>query len=167
MSATAVCKQCGNELGEAGGSLCVGCQNERAGLCRWCGLRAPQSASELCGECEASAKRVVATGSFAGDLERPALKSSNRATAPSGAPGLHVAITRSQLRDLRDGHLVTLRSAGGERAQLTFGTLSEVQIEALAAGRPVQLHLVIDTERTRVTIAPAAGPTPAGATGGH
>lgn len=153
MNPVRLCTRCGNELGLADEDLCTGCQNELAGRCRWCGLRPPQHPSELCGECESSAELVEATGSFAG------------ATAPNDAGTLRLAITRSQLGDLRDGHLVCLRSAEGERAQLTLGTVKEVHIEALAAGRPAHLHLVIDDERTPVTITPATGSAPAGSSG--
>jgi hypothetical protein len=139
MSILRACGRCGNELGASGGELCVGCENERHGRCRWCGDNPPTPGSELCAACETAGTIVAARGSFAATAGEPAVAS----------------ISASQLGDLRDGHQVQLQTLAGEHLELAPGELADVQIETLATGRQVVARLRVDGERTMATIVPA------------
>ena len=64
-------------------------------------------------------------------------------------------ISPVQLGDVRDGHLVELKTDAGEGVQLAVGDLTEVQIEALASGRPVDVGLAADGEPVAARIIPS------------
>jgi hypothetical protein len=79
------------------------------------------------------------------DEETPDWASARRAT---------LGISPVQLGDVRDGHLVELKTNAGEGVQLAVGDLTEVQIEALASGRPVDVGLAADGEPVAARIIP-------------
>ena len=69
VSANRYCPRCQNDLLDGGPDLCVGCRNEQDGLCRWCGCRPPQQASDLCARCENASAVAIETGSFRAAVE--------------------------------------------------------------------------------------------------
>jgi hypothetical protein len=68
-----------------------------------------------------------------------------------------VRISPEQLGNLRDGHRLSLQTDLGEHAELAPGDLTEVQIEAPAARRPVTAGLEIDGDLTIATISASEG----------
>ena len=79
-------------------------------------------------------------------------------TPPASDERTTLRISPEQLGDLRDGHLVDLESNAGEGVELALGDLSEMQIEALAGGRPVDLRLAVDGEAIVARIIPSGRP---------
>jgi hypothetical protein len=79
-------------------------------------------------------------------------------TPPASGRSAPLRISPEQLGDLRDGHLVDLQSNAGEGVELALGDLSEVQIEGLAGGRPVDLRLTVDDEHIVARIIPTERP---------
>jgi hypothetical protein len=80
-------------------------------------------------------------------------------TDPQPRPGGHdrpprVEISARQLGGLRDGHLVRLRADDGRGCEVALGDLTELQIEALAAGQPTDAVLELDGEGTLVGLVP-------------
>ena len=77
---------------------------------------------------------------------------------PASARRATLRISPEQLGDLRDGHLVDLERDTGSGVELALGDLTEMQIEALAAGRPVDLRLTVDGEPIVARIIPSGRP---------
>ena len=77
---------------------------------------------------------------------------------PASGGRTTLRISPEQLGDLRDGHLVDLERHTGSGVELALGDLTEMQIEALAAGRPVDLRLAVEGEAIAATIIPSGRP---------
>jgi hypothetical protein len=77
---------------------------------------------------------------------------------PASARRATLRISPEQLGDLRDGHLVDLERDTGSGVELALGDLTEMQIEALAAGRPVDLRLAVEGEAIAARIIPSGRP---------
>jgi hypothetical protein len=77
---------------------------------------------------------------------------------PTSGRRTTLRISPEQLGDLRDGHLVDLERDIGGGVELALGDLSEMQIEALAGGRPVDLRLAVDGEAILARIIPTGPP---------
>jgi len=94
------------------------------------------------------------------DDDARASTTSDQSGAGASATGAKLPVARispEQLGDLRDGHHVELQTDRGEHAKLTPGDLTELQIEALAAGRPVVTRLEVDGDLTIATISLTEG----------
>jgi hypothetical protein len=87
---------------------------------------------------------------------RPASDTAGR--TPAGGRLATLRISRVQLGDLRDAHLLDLQADTGECVELAIGDLSEAQIELLASGHTVNARLVVDGEVAPARIIPT-GPT--------
>jgi hypothetical protein len=79
-------------------------------------------------------------------------------TPPAIGRSSTLRISPEQLGDLRDGHLVDLARNTDDGVALAAGDLTEMEIEALASGRPVDLRLTVDGEPIVARIIPSGRP---------